>query len=235
MALAAADKTMAGPVNASFETGDFTGWTVSIPNGTSQYPIDRGSIPAGSAAVISSFELPTATYPEGSYFSPMDGGSFAAVGSAASGHFTVNLTYDISVSQSFSLEAGDTLLGWAAFFNGDPFAQDTAWVNVLSGAGVSLSTPWQAVSGVTDGSSGATAYLTASPWTLWQWEAPATGIYTLALGVTTFGDDVDASYGFFDDINVIHPTVVPEPSSIILLAGGLISFLGVLNWRKAKK
>ncbi len=229
MALAVANTITAAPVNSSFETGDFTGWTVSIPNGTSQYP--PTTRPAGSADVVSSWSGTGLTSP----ISPVAGSYFAAVGTSGNAYFTdYTQTYDISVSQSFSLNAGDTLLGYASFYNGDYEPQDTAWVNVLDSVGVQLSTLWQAASGGLGGSP-STDYRSATPWTVWQWTAPETGTYTLNMGVTTFGDDTHASYGFFDDINVLHPTVVPEPSTTLLLAGGLMSLLGIGSWRKAKK
>jgi hypothetical protein len=218
-------------VNGSFETGDFSGWTVSIPNGTSQYNNegypDPTSEPSGSAGVYSTWS----PYPGVStVVTPATGSYFAVIGSADTANFEGDLTYNITASQTVSLNAGQTVSGSALFYNGDYAAQDTASVQILNGSGQNVSTPWSETSG-------GTTYQGASAWSSWEWQAPSSGDYTIELGVNTMGDDDFASYGAFDGITVnsgsLIATEVPEPSSIGLFALGAAGFVGVR--RRLKK
>src|SRR5580704_69467 len=75
-------------INGSFESGDFSGWTVSIPTGTSQYDAngypDPTIKPAGSAGVFSSWGPNTGmSGPIG----PQSGSEFAVIGSAPTANF----------------------------------------------------------------------------------------------------------------------------------------------------
>ena len=223
--MAAAQAT---PLNSGFESGDFSNWTVSIPSGVSGFPpFDR---PAGTAEVVSSWiggTMPTARFAD-------EGSHFLALGTLERGYFTGGAAYDISASQTFTLHQDDTVTGAVFFFNGDYEVQDSAWVKILDASGNNLiATPWLKSSGNPNPNDpSATPYQDASPWTSWQWTAPATGEYTLSLGVSTFGDNRFATYGFFDGIGVMA-TTVPEPSSAALLVGFLSGFLAIRRKRRA--
>lgn len=211
----------ATPTNAGFESGKFIEWRLNIPCGTSETsPLSR---PAGTAQVISSWiQQPGMSQLR----SASEGNHFAALGSLENGRFTGNRTYNITLTQQIHLLPGETLIGSAFFYNGDYVSQDSAWVNILDDNGQSIARPWFESSGgarKTDPNS--TPYATATPWTEWLWEAPKDNIYTLSLGITTRGDNILASYGFFDDIRVKEAAatipLVPEPSSLTLVALGV--------------
>jgi hypothetical protein len=215
LALNIAATANATPVNGSFDTGDFSGWTVSIPtNFSSLGPL----VAAGSAVVVSSWQGYGMTSP----ILPANGNYLAAVGSAANAWYPSDQIYNISLSQSISLNLGDTLSGLSSFYNGDWLSQDSASVRIYDSQGNLISTPWYELSGEAPLGTPTVPYDTASPWTSWSWQAPADGTYTLVLEVTTGGDDNYASYGLFDDIGVnASPndlTSVPEPSTTALFA-----------------
>ena len=213
------------PINGGFESGDFSNWTLDIPMGVSDFPpFNR---PAGTAGLVSSWRLgnmPADRQPE-------EGNYFLTVGTLDFGFFTGDTAYDISVNQTFSLNQGESLTGAVFYFNGDYEPQDSVWVKVFDGSGNNLlATPWQEFSGgLNPNDPNSVPYLSASPWTSWQWTAPATGDYTLKLGVSTFGDNNLATFGFFDAIGVT--SAVPEPSSTALLAGLLAGFAIMRNRR----
>jgi hypothetical protein len=107
-------------INPSFETGDFTGWTVVVPGG-------------GSTAVVTSFNTPFAPFVT---FNPVQGNFFALLKTDGSGNFT-------SVSQTFFACAGDEISGWA-FFQTPEFPgvfNDFAEVRILLGAAL-VATPY---------------------------------------------------------------------------------------------
>lgn len=208
------------PLNGGFESGDFTGWTVSIPTGISQ---TMGSQPAGSAGVYSEWGPYTGM---AAALTARDGTYFAAIGSADYGYFMGLQTYNITARQTFSLHIGDVLTGSAAFYNGDYEAQDSARVRIFDASNNELSTPWLWVSG-------GNSYRTLSTWESWQWQAPANGDFTVEIGVSTFGDDRFASYGLFDNVHVSTVVPVPEPSAMVFIGMGLAG-LAILQRRVRK-
>ncbi len=210
----------AATTNAGFESGSFNGWRLNIPRGTSE--TSPQSRPAGTGQVISSWVQPTGM---SQLRSAIEGNYFAALGSLADGRFTGNRTYNITLSRTIHLLAGETISGSAFFYNGDTIAQDSAWVKILDEEGRAIAQPWFEISGSLHSlATNSTSYRTASPWTSWSWQAPTESDFSLVLGMTTGGDNNMPSYGFFDDIRVkvatstINP--VPEPSSLSLLALG---------------
>jgi hypothetical protein len=203
---------VAAPVNGDFETANFTGWKLDIPQGNSERR--HRKLPAGTANIVSAW---------GSSHQPVSGSYFAALGTQSDADFSGHRSYDISLSQRFTLDSGDTLLGWSFFYNGDYDPQDTAWVKVFDAGGNLLATPWlESSGGLRRSDPNSTPYRTATPWTQWQWEAPSAGNYTLFLGVTTSGDNNGASFGFFEDI-CLHAAAlpVPEPSALALTILGV--------------
>jgi hypothetical protein len=212
----------AGVSNGSFESGSFYSWQVNV----SQYFSGgvRDYRAAGSSQII-----PAANENFGlaETVTPVLGNRFAALGSLADGNFTETRTYQISLSQTFTLNAGDCLSGWAAFFNGDLRPQDRAWVKIFDTTGTLLATPWQQESGL---HSERTPFGSVSEWTEWHWQALSSASYILRLGLTTEADNTEASYGFFDGILVSPAAIpVPEPSAAALLG---LSALALITRRR---
>lgn len=208
----------AGLLNGSFESWDLVGWTVEIPQGISaQEPFSR---PAGRARTMDSwgedFGFSQARLPQAGY-------RFAALQTRPNANFVGNDTYNLSLSQNLQLNQGEVLSGWSFFYNGDVEPQDSAWVRILDQTGSELASPW--LEGLGSGNQNKVG---ATEWTQWHWEAPATGLYTVRLGMTTSGNNNGASYGFFDGVAVLPPNSIPEPSSLALAAVGA-AFLAVMR------
>jgi hypothetical protein len=206
--LAFASTGRAAIYNGSFESGDLSGWslTIALANDVSYPPNPPPpQIPAGSASVLSSGPRSPI---QGSYFLDLQAGGQRLPGAPYNPFPQI---YDSYVSVSLPLNSGDTVSGWSFFSNGDLYAQDSAWARVFDNSDVQLSELWFEVSGDNPYAPGRIN----TPWTFWQWSAPSDGTYVLKLGVTTMGDGTFPSDGFFDDIEV---TTVPEPQTATLLA-----------------
>lgn len=212
--------THAALLNPGFESGNFQNWRLNIPRGTSEFtPQSRL---AGTAQVVSTWGQQAGM---SQLRSAVEGNNFAALGSLADGCFTGNRTFNITLTRSIHLLAGESISGSAFFYNGDTIAQDSAWVKILNDEGCAIAQPWFETSGSSRSIvPNSTPYRTASLWTQWSWQAPVESDYALSLGVTTGGDNNMPSYGFFDDIRVQTATAiitpVPEPSLLTLVAIG---------------
>ena len=196
--------------NGSFESG-LSGWSVSID--TYLTPFHDGDYPAGTVANAGSFL---------SSQLPADGISFALLGSQEAGGISFGNTggpWNISISQTISLDAGASLSGLAFIYNGDYISQEDAWVHILDSTGHIVATPWHEWSGDPAFSSETihTSLGQVSPWTLWSWQPSVSGTYTVSLGVTTRGDNRLASFAGFDSVRV------PEPSTLGLFALGVLA------------
>ena len=219
MLLSFSATTHASILNSGFESGSFQDWKLNIPRGTSTFA--PNSRLAGTAQVTSAWSTQAGA---SQLRSAVEGNYFAVLGSLADGSFMGNRAYNITLTRSIHLLAGETLEGSSFFYNGDFQAQDSAWVKILDEDGCPIAQPWFQISGNSHTSTAnSTPYQTASLWTPWSWQAPVEGDYALSLGVTTGGDNNMPSYGFFDDIVVcaskgIAP--VPEPSSLTLVVIG---------------
>ena len=223
---------ISAPVNGSFESGGFEGWSLAISRGGPAYQPHNN--PAGTTSITASW---LQTVGGNAVYSPFDGNKFATLGTLAGGNFTGHRTYNISFSQQFSLNQGDIVSGWAAFFNGDYEAQDSAWIRVLDRDGVRRATPWRENSGSrSERDFNSTPYQSATPWTQWSWQVPESGNYTLSMGMTTSGDNNYASYGFFDNIFIIPTsTLVPEPSAVTLVAVGTVLVVVLRRRRNCRR
>lgn len=225
ISLSLATTLSASPANGSFESGSLEGWRLEVARGTSAS--SHRSRAAGSATVVSNFSLSPLQ-------SAIAGSKFAMLGTLANGNFMGNRTYHISLSQELTLMQGDSVTGWSFFYNGDFVSQDSAWVKILGDDGRLVATPWRENSGCVPARDfNAAAFDAATPWTQWTWQAPASGSYTLSLGVTTRDDNNYASYGFFDNIFVAPSALpVPEPSAFSLVAIGAAALAG---WRRSRR
>ncbi|MFX0207360.1 MAG: PKD domain-containing protein [Candidatus Hodarchaeota archaeon] len=103
--------------NAGFETGDFTGWTMTVP-------------PGGLAQVVTSH----IGYSLTKYW-PVEGNYFARLKPDGPGSYT-------TLRQPIYIVAGEGIAGWAAFDGGDPNYNDNAAVRILNSDGDLLATPW---------------------------------------------------------------------------------------------
>lgn len=214
-------------LNLGFESGNLQHWRSSIPRGISEF--STHSRLAGTTQVATAWGHQVGLSP---LRSAIEGNHFAAIGSLADGYFSGNCSYNITLTRSIHLFAGQTISGSSFFYNGDYEAQDSAWVKILNADGCTIDQPWFESSGITTAT---TPYGTASSWVDWSWEAPEESVYSLVLGVTTRGDNVKASYGFFDDICVqaaMTTVLVPEPSSLALVVAGAAGLTAIRRKQK---
>ncbi|MGM0653229.1 MAG: hypothetical protein ACQES4_10690 [Bacillota bacterium] len=120
-------------INGSFETGDFTGWSLTGP--------------VEKHLVVSSY-----TSYEGTIYEPVEGSFFAVLTSGGLGEGVYNI-----ISQEITISAGDYITGYAAFDTTDymPFNDDAAiviinsmgeeetiWEESVSSVGDFGETPW---------------------------------------------------------------------------------------------
>ncbi|MFC1632023.1 PEP-CTERM sorting domain-containing protein [Candidatus Omnitrophota bacterium] len=109
--------------NPGFESGDFTGWTATVPSG-------------GSAAVVTAH---TGFY--STVYGPVSGSYFAELKTDGPGSYT-------TLAQAIAVAAGEVIDGWAAFDARD-YIDDHAMVRILASTGTPIATPWYAsVSGM---------------------------------------------------------------------------------------
>lgn len=181
----------ANPItNAGFETGDFTGWTLS-------------ALSAPWAAVVTSRN---GVIPPNLTWNPKEGSYFAQLSSGVATNVYTTL------SQDFSLEAGQVLTGWAGFDTLEGVGSsravynDDAYVQILDG-GTVVSTLWARFASGGE-----------SNWYQWQWTATGTKTYTLQFGVRNITDNQLNSFALFD---AVEATPVPEPASLLLLGSAL--------------
>lgn len=210
---ATSEVSHAAVFNGSFESWDLLGWSFQSDAGTRA--TESFTRPAGIARTTSSWGETFGMTPEKSAAA---GYRFLMMKTRAAADFLGSDTYNFSVSQNFSINAGEVLSGVASFYSGDTEPNDLAWVRILDQDGHALGTLWEAASGPSPAPSALTP--TAPDWTAWQWATSVSGNYTLQLGMTTSGANNGASYAFFDGI-AISAQPIPEPSSMVLgLLGG---------------
>lgn len=200
--------------NGGFEADDFSGWTLTVAMANDvSYPPNPPppQIPAGAGSIVSSAPR---TAIDGIYVLDLEAGGNHLPGAPYNPYPQI---YDSYVSRSFALNSGDIISGWAFFSNGDMYEQDSGWVRIFDNSNVQIAQPWYEVSGSNPGAPGRIN----TPWTHWQWTVSSSGTYTLKLGVTTMGDGLFPSDGYFDDIEV---TSVPEPQTAGILAIALGCF-----------
>lgn len=237
--LCLASNAYSQPVNYGFETGDTTGWVETYPEYEGEINVVKswswGDVPIGTDERISA----EAYKPS---YNPVEGDYFAVLKTGAPD------TQYTTLSQSFYLNRGDVLEGWASFFGpsevGYPYElengnyNDFALITVSRGKNV-IATPWYADS-IDHGYAETSAHGVETgryfnfgnlPWQYWSWTTPDSDFYTINYQVTQGGDSVQNSYAFFDGSR--HKTTqVPEPSAMVLLGISLAGIMGasrVLN------
>jgi hypothetical protein len=194
--------------NRGFEAGDLSGWLPRMDLGLLGFP--RGGRPPGLYPIVPGMVVTNFPLEGLDPILPHAGNYFLAFEIGGQGILVDNSqSYTSAVNATLFFNLGDTLSGWASFADGDYVPQDSAWVKVFDDTGALVATPFQAVSG---NNPDLTPRI-VTPWTLWQWQAPASGMYTVQLGAATVGDNLDPSETFFDDLNF---NAVPEPNVGVL-------------------
>ncbi len=182
-------------VNGGFESGTFTGWAVSN---------------ADRANVVMSYQTENEWVPSPYNFTPRAGNYFAQV---MGGPQEAPLT---TISQTFYMNTGSTLSGYAGFQSNDSY-NDYAYVK-LNGTQL-----WYKECFFHE--------YVSIPWEQWTWTATQSGFYTLEFGVVNYEGAGSwspywSSVALFDVIINNSPPPVPEPGTMLLLGSGLIGFLG---------
>jgi hypothetical protein len=200
-------------INGGFEDG-YTGWVLSDPANTALFNTGAstsGSFPPWGAnnvfkPWVSSAQAPTNV---STTFLPKEG--FQYIGVAAN-----EADVPVSISQIFSINQGQVLSGWAAFDADDALELEDIALKFNDYAFVRIGGDdlWgSSVSQVGDYGD--------DLWRKWSWTAPATGLYTLEMGVVNADEATFHSMAFFDGVNV-----VPEPvSTSLFLVGGAAMWL----------
>lgn len=158
--------------NGGFETGDFTGWDVTIP-------------PGGAVQVVTRFDFPV---PQAGTYLPHEGKYFALLRNGQQDVWTV-------VSQNFA--SGTMISGWAFFKTVDfaPWSDECKVEITVSSGGSLIATLFQA-SVLTVGNYGGT------PWTNWSYTFTNAGEYTIQARVVNRGDSAVSSYVGLDGVSV---------------------------------
>ena len=219
LSLLAFPATAAPILNGSFETGDLTGWNITVDLSfmtVGDEPVDFEELPFDFFDGFPSFKPQVF---EHHFYDPVDGGYYAELQGTigSSNDFEGYLTDGagtITLTQEVTLQAGDLITGATALFTRDypPYDTDRAFVTVSGAHGT------DEIIKVSVRDAFGETWLTASDgpaqsaWVPWSWRAPLSGTYTLTLGNRM--DDQEDSYAAFDDIRVQS---VPEPSTLWLL------------------
>jgi len=177
--LAFAAPGLASPTNLGFEEATLNGWTTN-----------------GGVA----FVTPVLTNQNTGFLAAKEGVLFGVV--------TAGLGTDVytTLSQSFTLQAGDTLGGYTGFLANDamPF-DDSAYLSIN---GINLWS-WSVADVGAYGTSG---------WKHFHFVAPSAGIYTLQLGVANHVDNIGSSQAVIDGVQLNG--AVPEPASWAMMVSG---------------
>ena len=198
-------KAQAAVTNGSFETGDLTGWSWTVPAGASIDVVTSHSDPGGTGTTS---------------WAATDGSCFALLKTDGPGSLT-------QLYQSYSTTPGNPLVFDYFWDSRDskPF-DDTASLSIYSGVG--LAGPL--VGTVTLGSVNAdpqdywgTAWQTANLY------LGSAGIYTVVFEVRNSLDGIKDSYLGID--NVVLFQAVPEPGAILLGAIGV----GLVGWLRRRR
>lgn len=170
--------------NPGFESGDLTGWTAEVPGD-------------GNITVETSHGA----------LNPQDGSYFALL-EPGEGDVTGNL------SQSMTVSAGDTILGWA-FFDDEDSVGDWGEVVILDNMDALVAQVFYA-----DDAGGDTG------WVAWSHTFASAGTYTVEARVTNYGDSMYDSYLGFD----LHLDFMPTVSTSLTDGPASVDVGTVATW-----
>ena len=196
LGVGAAFSAKASLVNPGFETGNTTGWTPALDGGAD-------AVVTTHTAYDGVF---TYAAPDGNNFLTLTGGAANDV---------------VTLSQTFSLNAGDAITVWAAIDMRDVKTHDQQADVLWNGVVV-----WHKDQFSSDLSTPEPGH---TSWQSLVLTAASTGLYTLAFDVyqgTTPSGGYQSVAGLFD-------VAVPEPST--LLAGGLMALVTLLGFASPKR
>jgi hypothetical protein len=201
----AAPRAQAAVTNGSFETGDLTGWSATIPTGASIDIVTSHSDPGGTGVTS---------------WAPTDGTYFALLKTDGPGSLT-------QLYQSYSMTPGNPLT-FDYFWDARDFKpfDDTASLTIYSGVG--LAGPL--VSTLTLGSVNTDPQdYWGNPWQTASLYLASAGTYTVVFEVRNSLDGIKDSYLGIDNVFLLQ--TVPAPNAILL--GGI--GVGLVGWLRRRR
>jgi hypothetical protein len=219
-------------VNAGFETGDLTGWTITnIPDVTA----------VGQTTATTYNGVNWTVSPNGNYMAEVVGHSLSAGDldtffGLAPGTIENNVTpgngpasYGDGIKQTFSGSTGDTIsMAWSLVETDYEPYNDTAFVTIndASGNNIYYENLGCIVSGCTYpvGTSG------SQPWTAFNYTLPSTGTYTIGFGAVNTAD-FDSNPYLLLDSSAGGFTAAPEPTNLGCCVVALFAIVALMRSR----
>ncbi len=201
----AAPRAQAAVTNGSFETGDLTGWSWTIPAGASIDVVTSHSDPGGTGTTS---------------WAPTDGSYFALLKTDGPGSLT-------QLYQSYSMTPGNPLI-FDYFWDSRDFKpfNDTASLTIYSGVG--LAGPLVSTSTLGSVNTDPQDYW-GTPWQTRSLYLGSAGIYTIVFEVRNSLDGIKDSYLGIDNVSLFQ--AVPAPGAILL--GGI--GVGLIGWLRRRR
>lgn len=197
-------RARAGPTNGSFETGDLTGWSWTVPAGASIDVVTGHSDPGGTGVTS---------------WGPTDGSYFALLKTDGPGSLT-------QLYQSYFMTPGYPLM-FDYFWDSRDFKpfDDTASLSVYSGVGTAG--PLILTHAMDSVNADPQDYWGTS-WETWSLSVASAGMYTVVFEVRNSLDSIKDSYVGIDNVLL---QVIPAPGAVLL--GGIgVGLVGWLRRRR---